>query len=124
MSIPFAQISAAALAIAPSLLADWFPHGRQYGREFKVGNLRGDPGTSLSINLDTGVWADFAENIFGADFIDLRAAIAHGRNKGAAAKHGPAPCKLCHHACGPHSRGAECMIYRWHFQMKAIACYD
>jgi hypothetical protein len=84
--IPFAAISAAALAVAPSLLADWFPQGRRFGHEFKIGNIRGEPGESLSVNLNTGVWADFAEGIEGADLIALRAAMTHGGGKGAAAR--------------------------------------
>jgi hypothetical protein len=83
--IPFAAISAAALAIAPSLLADWFPQGRTCGREFKIGNIKGEPGESLSINLSSGLWEDFATGKRGADLIDLRAAMIGG-NKGAAAR--------------------------------------
>jgi 5S rRNA maturation endonuclease (ribonuclease M5) len=84
--IPFDAISAAALASAPSLLADWFPHGKRHGREFKIGSIRGEPGESLSINLNTGVWKDFASNESGADLIDLRAAMSHGGDKGSAAR--------------------------------------
>lgn len=74
MSIPFDQISRATLAQAERLLPTWFPNGKKVGREFKVGNLRGDKGESLSVNLDTGCWADFATSQRGADLIDLRAA--------------------------------------------------
>lgn len=74
MAIPFEEISRAALTQADSLLASWFPRGRKIGREFKIGNLRGDPGDSLSINLDTGLWSDFATGERGGDLIDLRAA--------------------------------------------------
>ena len=85
--IPFDAISAAALANASRLLADWFPHGRIRGREFKEGNIAGEPGESLSINLSTGVWKDFASNgVSGADLIDLRAAIGHSGDKGSAAR--------------------------------------
>ena len=47
------------------------------GREFKAGNLRGDAGDSLSINMDTGRWADFATGARGGDLISLYAAL-HG----------------------------------------------
>jgi len=76
-TIPFDQIQAAALAQAERLLADWFPHGRRVGREFKVGSLAGEPGESLSINLDTGLWSDFAAEVSGHDLVDLCAALRH-----------------------------------------------
>jgi putative DNA primase/helicase len=84
--IPFDALRSAALAIAPSLLADWFPRGRTFGREFKIGSIRGEAGESLSINLNTGVWKDFASNESGADLIDLRAAMIHSGDIGAAAR--------------------------------------
>jgi putative DNA primase/helicase len=84
--IPFDAIRAAALASAPSLLADWFPQGRRCGPEFKIGSIRGEPGESLSVNLNTGLWADFASNERGGDLIDLRAAMIHGGDIGAAAR--------------------------------------
>ena len=59
--IPFKQINAVLLAACPGVLADWFPNGRLNGHEFVVGNLQGDPGESLSINIRTGAWADFAD---------------------------------------------------------------
>jgi putative DNA primase/helicase len=74
--IPFEQIAAAALAQADRLLPEWFPAGRKVGREFKIGNLQGDAGDSLSVNLDTGLWADFAtKGTTGHDLIDLYAAM-------------------------------------------------
>jgi len=75
--IPFDQIKRASLSQADSLLASWFPLGRKIGREFKIGNVSGEPGESLSVNLDTGVWSDFATGQKGADLIDLRAASLH-----------------------------------------------
>lgn len=56
------------------LVPMWFPNGRQVGREWVVGNLRGDRGESLKINLDTGVWSDFATGDAGACLISLYAA--------------------------------------------------
>lgn len=63
------------------LLRLWFPNGRQEGRYYLMGNIRGDAGDSLKINLDTGQWFDFANPedkginlislcmaIFGLDF--------------------------------------------------------
>jgi hypothetical protein len=85
-TIPFEQIRAVSLAHAPRLLADWFPSGRIVGREFLVGNIYGDPGESLSINIDKGVGADFAGDYQFADLIDVRAAMLHGRDRVAAAR--------------------------------------
>ena len=76
-AIPFEAIRVAAFAQADRLLRDWFPHGRIVGREFKIGDLQGRPGESLSINLTTGKWADFAEGVAGHDIIDLLAATTY-----------------------------------------------
>ncbi len=73
--IPFDAIQAAALTQAEYLLRGWLPAGRMVGKEFKIGNLQGDPGKSLSINVATGLWADFATRDAGRDLIDLRVAM-------------------------------------------------
>lgn len=73
----FAGINAKLLANAKSVLKGWFPNGTMQGVEFRVGNLRGDKGTSLSVNTAEGTWGDFATNQTGADLIDLYVAI-HG----------------------------------------------
>ena len=84
--IPFDEINAAALAAYPGLLHGWFPAGRVAGHEFLVGDLRGSPGKSLSINVDTGRWADFAGDAKGGDPISLAAAAFHNGDQGAAAR--------------------------------------
>jgi hypothetical protein len=84
--IPFDQIRDVSLAQAGRLLAEWFPNGRIIGHEFKVGNITGDPGESLSINLNTGKWADFAAGISGHDLIDVRAAMKHATDRTTAAR--------------------------------------
>lgn len=83
--IDFEALANQLLQQAHSLLPQWLPSGRFDGREFKVGNLQGEPGDSLSINTDTGVWADFASGSRGGDLIDLYAAI-HGIKLGDAAR--------------------------------------
>lgn len=83
--IDFVGINAAALAIFDTLLAEWFPAGRRIGSEYVLGNLHGDPGRSLSINIRTGKWADFSANAKGGDPISLYAAAFHGNAQGAAA---------------------------------------
>jgi len=73
--IDFNAIAADLLGQARSLLPQWFPAGKFRGREFLVGNLAGDEGDSLSINADTGCWADFASGEKGGDLIALYAAM-------------------------------------------------
>jgi twinkle protein len=41
-------------------LSQLYPNGRVEGKEFSIGNVEGDAGASLKINLSTGLWADFA----------------------------------------------------------------
>ena len=54
-----------------------FPHGKRQGTHFVVGNLQGDPGDSLVIELDgakRGIWIDFATGESG-DLLALWAAV-------------------------------------------------
>ena len=85
MAIDFPRIAATLLQRAPELLRTWFPAGKQVGHEFVVGNLAGEAGRSLSINITTGVWKDFAGDAAGGDLTSLYAAI-HGLDQGAAAR--------------------------------------
>ncbi len=71
----FDEVNAAALAAYLGLLTRWFPKGRLHGHEFRVGNLQGDPGESLGVNVNTGVWSDFADDHGGNDPISLYAAL-------------------------------------------------
>lgn len=76
MPVDFASINSRALAVLPSLLARWLPNGRRAGAEYLVGSLQGEPGSSLSINLNTSRWCDFAsDNARGGDPISLYAAL-------------------------------------------------
>lgn len=46
-----------------SVLLYLFPHGKRRGSQFYIGNLQGEPGDSLVVELDgpkRGVWIDFA----------------------------------------------------------------
>jgi hypothetical protein len=51
------------------------PRGRREGNEYKAGDLYGAKGDSLSINVKTGVWKDFATDDGGGDLISLWAAV-------------------------------------------------
>ena len=75
MKINFDEINHAALALYPALLESWLPGGRTQGSEFVAGDLSGAPGRSLSVNIDSGVWRDFAGDVGGSDPISLYAAI-------------------------------------------------
>jgi putative DNA primase/helicase len=84
MKIDFDGINAAALHALDGLLAEWFPNGHREGHEFKIGRISGEPGRSLSINLRTGAWKDFAGDAGGSDPISLLAAIRSCSMKDAA----------------------------------------
>jgi putative DNA primase/helicase len=73
--VDFAAVSAAALARAETLVAEWLPQGRRRGSEWVCGSLSGDAGESCSINLTTGKWAEFAGDERGGDLVSLYAAI-------------------------------------------------
>jgi putative DNA primase/helicase len=73
--IDFEAINRAALPHLESLCARWLPGGRKQGREWRCGDLRGGPGRSCCVNLETGKWADFAAGAAGGDVISLTAAI-------------------------------------------------
>lgn len=83
----FDAIKIAALANIDRVLNHWAPGGKKQGREYLPLNpRRGDhkPG-SFSINLDSGAWADFADNAKGGDLISLVAYI-DGAKQGEAAE--------------------------------------
>ena len=86
MSIPFDAINSVALSQYPALLHAWLPAGKIHGHEFVVGDLWGTPGKSLSVNINTGKWADFSGDGKGGDPISLYAAIHHGGDRVAAAR--------------------------------------
>ena len=75
MSIDFSLLNRDLLSQAETHLRAWLPGGKLHGREYKCGNLQGTEGDSLSINVRTGMWADFATDNKGGDLISLYAAI-------------------------------------------------
>lgn len=75
MSADFERVRRESVPLLPSILPRLFPRGRVIGREFRVGNLAGEPGQSLAINLETGVWSDFATGQKGPDLTSLLAAM-------------------------------------------------
>lgn len=83
--IRFEALADALLAMAESLCAQWLPGGVQRGHEYVCGGVRGGAGTSCSVNLITGKWADFASDEKGGDLIGLYMACNSLPNMGAAA---------------------------------------
>ena len=85
MSINFNRINLAALQDMEGVCRILFPNGKSDGREWCVGSLEGNPGSSLKINLLSGVWKDFSLGPGGPDPISLVAAC-YGISKEDAAK--------------------------------------
>ena len=81
----FKKLGHEALPHAELLLTEWFPNGRRFGAEFKVGSLCGEKGESLSVNTATGKWKDFATGEGGGDLVSLFAA-SRGISQGEAAR--------------------------------------
>jgi hypothetical protein len=60
-----------------ALASDLLPNGHREGQEWCVGNVRGEPGSSLKIRLTgkkAGIWSDFATGEAG-DTLDLVRAV-------------------------------------------------
>ena len=74
MNIDFDAVARATLAQSKNLLEEWYPSGRWAGREYLIGNVNGDPGESLSVNSQSGAWADFSADARGGDLVSLFAA--------------------------------------------------
>ena len=73
--IDFKTIALHLLSRSEEFLREWLPAGKINGQEWICGSLRGEEGESFSVNLKTGVWADFSGNDKGGDLISLYAAI-------------------------------------------------
>ncbi len=67
------------------ILSEIFPNGRIEGAEYRMGDVEGNPGNSLSMNLDEkrGVWRDFATQDSGKGLISLVAAHLDGDREAA-----------------------------------------
>jgi hypothetical protein len=75
MKLDFNALAQRLLLGSETLVPQWLPSGRRRGHEWVCGDLSGGEGTSLSVNLLSGRWADFATSDRGGDLIDLYAAI-------------------------------------------------
>jgi putative DNA primase/helicase len=83
--IDFASLAHALLQSADTLVPLWLPGGVIRGHEYVCADLGGGAGSSCSVNLNTGQWADFSGDERGNDLISLYAAI-HNLNQGQAAR--------------------------------------
>ena len=83
--LDFKAINEACRVRLASLLETWLPGGRVNGNEYVCGNLNGGTGRSLSVNMRTGIWKDFATGDRGSDPVSLYAAI-NGLGQGEAAR--------------------------------------
>jgi putative DNA primase/helicase len=85
--IDFAGLAHALLQRADTLVPEWLPGGEIRGHEYVCADLGGGKGGSLSVNLNSGVWADFGgdDSDRGGDLISLYAAV-HGMDQGSAAR--------------------------------------
>ena len=85
--IEFVAIAEVCRINLQNLLAEWLPDGRMMGREWVALNpTRADRSRgSFRINLDSGLWADFATGDKGGDAISLYAYL-NGLRQGEAAR--------------------------------------
>lgn len=73
--IDYKDINQRLLAKIETLMHDWLPGGKKSAREWVCGDIEGNPGESFSVNMETGVWAEFAGQMQkGGDLISLWAA--------------------------------------------------
>lgn len=82
--IKFDALARELLSRAESLLEQWLPGGVKRGHEYICGSLQGGDGTSCAVNVNTGMWGDFATGETGGDLVSLYAAI-NGLSPGKAA---------------------------------------
>lgn len=73
--IDFHGLAQALLHRVRELLPEWLPGGKVVSNEYTCANLQGGAGNSLKVNVVSGKWADFAQDIKGGDLISLYAAI-------------------------------------------------
>lgn len=71
--INFAALADALLSRADQLLPDWLPGGVVRGHEYVCGSVHGGAGSSCSVNMSNGLWADFQAGTSGKDLISLYA---------------------------------------------------
>lgn len=83
--IDFADLAAALLERARTLVPQWLPGGKVSGYNWMCAGFEGGAGSRMGVNLNTGAWGHFANEEVGGDLISLYAAIK-GLNNGQAAR--------------------------------------
>lgn len=73
--LPFDVVAKAALGDALSICMELLPGGAKRGHEYVCAGMQGGKGGSLAVNLNEGVFQDFATGECGADFINLWTAV-------------------------------------------------
>ena len=73
--IAFQRVARSALLHGDTICRQWLPGGKLSGSEYSVKNPRrmDRRAGSFKINIDTGLWCDFATGEGGRDFISLGA---------------------------------------------------
>ena len=83
-NIDYRAVNQQLLGDALGFLSSWLPNGKKAGKDWVVGDLDGNKGKSLTIDLRTGKWIDFAAGDQGADLVSLYARM-HGMTNSEAA---------------------------------------
>jgi hypothetical protein len=73
--LPFDVVAKAALGDSLSICMELLPGGVKRGHEYFCAGLQGGKGQSLAVNLNEGVFQDFATGECGADLINLWTAV-------------------------------------------------
>lgn len=73
--LPFDVVAKAALGDALSICMELLPGGVKRGNEYFCAGMQGGKGQSLAVNLNEGVFQDFATGECGADMINLWTAV-------------------------------------------------
>jgi hypothetical protein len=86
VTFDYAALNSILLQDIESLLEEWLPGGKLGQKEYICGGPEGGEGHSLSINLATGKWAEFATDDRGGDLISLYAFLRCNGDQGEAYK--------------------------------------
>ena len=98
----FEGLSRLLLSQSRDLVVRWLPGGKLVGAEYCCGSLRGEIGDSMRVNVNKGLWQDFATGDKGGDLVSLYAAI-HGKSQGEAFKELAKEFNFEQNGNGPHT---------------------
>lgn len=73
--IDFEKTRAEITPYIETLIERWLSAGKRNGRYWMVGSLMNEPGESLAVDLQNGIWKDYATGEKGGDLISLWAAM-------------------------------------------------